>query len=31
GSNVFNQVTHQWDLKTENDQAVLTALVALAK
>jgi signal transduction histidine kinase len=31
GSNVLNQVTHQWELKTENDQAVFTALVALAK
>jgi hypothetical protein len=31
GSNVLNQVTHQWELKIENDQAVFTALVALAK
>lgn len=31
GSNVLDQVTHQWELKTENDQAVFTALVALAK
>ena len=31
GSNVLNLVTHQWELKTENDQAVFTALVALAK
>ncbi len=31
GSNVLNQVTHQWELKTEGDQAVFTALVALAK
>ena len=31
GSTVLDQVTHQWGLKTENDQAVFTALVALAK
>jgi signal transduction histidine kinase len=31
GTAVLDQVTHQWSLKTENDQAVFTALVALAK
>ncbi len=31
GSTVLDQVTHEWELKTENDQAVFTALVALSK
>ena len=31
GSSVLDQVTHQWSLNTENDQAVFTALVALTK
>ena len=29
GSAILDQVTHQWSLKAENDQAVFTALVAL--
>lgn len=29
GSAILDQVTHQWSLKTENDQAVFAALVAL--
>lgn len=31
GSTVLNQVTHHWELKIENDQAIFTALVALAE
>lgn len=31
GTAVLDQVTHQWSFKTDNDQAVFTALVALAK
>jgi hypothetical protein len=31
GSSVLDQVTHQWELKTEGDQAIFTGLVALSK
>lgn len=30
GSKILDDVTHSWSLKTENDQAVFTALVALS-
>lgn len=31
GSKILDDVTHSWSLKTENDQAVFTALVALSE
>jgi two-component sensor histidine kinase len=30
GTKILDEVTHSWNLKTENDQAVFTALVALS-
>lgn len=29
GTKILNEITHRWDLKIENDQAVFTALIAL--